>query len=109
MKIRTDIAALLREGHSDTSVAHRLGCHRATVHRVRQALRFYTEAFPAGGFSGPAPSRLPVSPDRAAANRAELLAALDGVTVGRHVRHLHVAPESPTTAVCPPLPRKAVS
>lgn len=110
MKVRADIAVLLCEGHSDTSIAFRLGCHRTTVHRVRQVLRFYAEALPAGGFSGPAPRRLPVSPDRAAANRAELLAALDGVTVGRHVRHLRVAPESPSaSAACLPLPRKAAS
>lgn len=38
MTIRPDIAHLIHAGHTDASIAHRLGCHRSTVHRTRQAL-----------------------------------------------------------------------
>ncbi len=85
MKIRADIAALIRDGHSDTSIAHRLGCHRDTVHRVRQALRLpdaeqlsrlYREALPTGEVREYRPARTEISPHRAAANRAALEAAL---------------------------------
>lgn len=84
MKIRADIAALIRAGHSDTHIAHRLGCHRATVHRARQALRqrtqrtlehLYAEELPAGVAEYRA-ARMPISPQQAAANRAALAAAL---------------------------------
>ncbi|MEU1443062.1 helix-turn-helix domain-containing protein [Streptomyces mirabilis] len=84
MKVRADIAALVREGHSDTSIAVRLGCHRNTVIRARQALRYppagvlgrlYAEAVPTGRVAAPV-GRLPLSPERQAANRAALLAAL---------------------------------
>lgn len=84
MKVRADIAALVREGHSDTSIAARLGCHRNTAGRVRKALRYppaeplsrlYAEAVPTGRVTAPV-GRLPLSPERQAANRAALLAAL---------------------------------
>ncbi|MGW4493817.1 helix-turn-helix domain-containing protein [Streptomyces sp. NPDC004376] len=57
MKIRADIAALLRQGHTNASIAHRLGCDRTTVANARRALRLppadklgriYAEAFPTG-------------------------------------------------------------
>ncbi|CAM5494121.1 MULTISPECIES: helix-turn-helix domain-containing protein [Streptomyces] len=88
MKVRSDIAVLLREGHSDTYIAKMLGCHRATVYRARQALlmlptgpvpamqRLYAEALPTGRVAEYRPSRMPTSPAQAAANRERLLAAL---------------------------------
>lgn len=84
MKVRADIAALIREGHTNASIAARLGCHRTTVIRARQALRYpppgvlgrlYAEAVPTGRTVAPV-GRLPLSPAQQAANRAALLAAL---------------------------------
>lgn len=84
MKIRADIAALIREGHTNTSIAHRLGCHPDTVARARRALRMppadklgrlYAEAVPTGRVKPP-PGRLPLSPAQQRANREQLLAAL---------------------------------
>jgi hypothetical protein len=84
MKVRADIAELIRAGHTNTRIAHQLGCSRGTVNRVRQALRLpyadalgrlYAEAHPRG-VPEYKPARQPISPHRAAANRAELLAAL---------------------------------
>ncbi|MDT0608801.1 helix-turn-helix domain-containing protein [Streptomyces lancefieldiae] len=87
MKVRADIAALLREGHSNASIAHRLGCHTSTVARARQALRIppadrlgrlYLEAVPTGRVKEyrPADGRMPLSPAQQRANRERLLAAL---------------------------------
>lgn len=87
MKVRADIAALIREGHTNTSIAHRLGCHPTTVARARQALRMppadklgrlYAEAVPTGRVRGyrPDSGRMPLSPAQQAANRERLLAAL---------------------------------
>jgi hypothetical protein len=85
MKVRADMAELIRAGHSDTRIAHELGCHRATVHRARQVLqlppshrlgRLYAEALPTGQVRAYQPHRLPISPSQAAANRAALAAAL---------------------------------
>lgn len=85
MNIRADIAEMIRAGHSDTHIAHRLGCHRSTVHRVRQALRstparpderLYAEALPTGRVREYKPCRMPISPDQAAANLALLTAAV---------------------------------
>jgi len=67
MKVRADIAALLREGHTNASIAHRLHCDPATVSRARKALRL-PPAAPAGV--------LPLSPAQQQANRDRLLAAL---------------------------------
>ncbi|MFJ6667457.1 helix-turn-helix domain-containing protein [Streptomyces sp. NPDC091383] len=39
MKVRADIAALIREGHTNASIAARLNCGTTTVARTRQALR----------------------------------------------------------------------
>ncbi|WP_399559213.1 helix-turn-helix domain-containing protein (plasmid) [Streptomyces sp. NBC_00873] len=89
MKIRADIAALIREGHANASIAHRLGCHRNTVADARRALRLppadhlgrlYAEAVPTGQVRDyqPPSGRMPLSPARQAANRATLLAALRG-------------------------------
>ena len=57
MKVRADIAALIREGHTNASIAHRLGCDPSTVSNARRALRLppadrlgrlYAEAVPTG-------------------------------------------------------------
>lgn len=85
MKVRADIAALIREGHTDASIAHRLGCGRGTVWEVRRALRLppadalgrlYAEAVPTGQVRGYKPEHMPTSPQQQAANQARLLAAL---------------------------------
>lgn len=85
MKVRADIAALLREGHTNASIAHRLGCARNTVSRTRQALhippattlgRLYAEAVPTGRVKDYRPERMPTSPAQQAANRERLLTAL---------------------------------
>lgn len=85
MKVRADIAGLIREGHTNVSIAHRLNCHPATVARVRQALhlptadrleRLYAEAAPTGRVLSDGPIRVQTSPAQAAANRRALLAAL---------------------------------
>lgn len=87
MKIRADIAGLIREGHTNTSIANRLGCDRSTVAAARVALRLppadrlarlYAEAIPTGrtgAFKTP-DDRMPMSADQQAANRERLLAAL---------------------------------
>jgi hypothetical protein len=87
MKVRADIAALIREGHTNAHIAHRLGCARSTVARARHALhlppadalsRLYAEAVPTGRVKDyrPTDGRMPVSPAQQAANRERLLAAL---------------------------------
>lgn len=87
MKVRADIAALIREGHTNASIAHRLRCDPTTVARARQALRLppadrlgrlYAEALPTGRVRDyrPPAGRMPLSPAQQAANRAALLAAL---------------------------------
>lgn len=85
MKVRADIAALIREGHSDSSIALRLGCGRSTVWETRRALRLppadalgrlYAEAAPTGQVRDYKPDRMPMSPAHQAANRARLLEAL---------------------------------
>jgi hypothetical protein len=89
MKIRADIAALIREGHTNASIAHRLHCHPDTVARARRALRYppadvlgrlYAEAVPTGRVKAyrPADGRMPISPAQQRANRERLLAALRG-------------------------------
>ncbi|EFL29432.1 hypothetical protein SSOG_09146 [Streptomyces himastatinicus ATCC 53653] len=87
MKVRADIANLIREGHTDEHIAHRLGCHRNTVSRVRHALRLppsdpikrlLAEELPIGRVRDYRPERMPTSPAQAAENRARLLAALRG-------------------------------
>lgn len=84
MKIRADIATLIRAGHTNSSIALRLGCGRSTVARTREALRMppadrlgrlYAEAIPTGRVKAPT-GRLPLSPAQQAANRERLLAAL---------------------------------
>jgi hypothetical protein len=87
MKIRADIAALIREGHTNASIAQRLHCDASTVARARQALRLppadllgrlYSEAVPTGRVRDyrPADGLMPLSTAQQAANRAALLAAL---------------------------------
>lgn len=85
MKIRADIAALIREGHTNTSIARRLGCHPTTVARAREALRLppadklgrlYAEAVPTGRVHDYRPERMPTSPAQQRANRERLLASL---------------------------------
>lgn len=87
MKVRADIAALIREGHTNASIAHRLHCDRSTVARAREALhlppadrlgRLYLEAVPTGRVKDyrPTDGRMPTSPAQQAANRERLMAAL---------------------------------
>lgn len=85
MKVRADIAALIRQGHTNASIAHRLGCDPATVARARQVLRLppadrlgrlYAEALPTGRVLSNKPARVQTSPAQAAANRQALLEAL---------------------------------
>jgi hypothetical protein len=80
MKIRSDIAALVRAGHSDASIALRLGCGRGTANETRRAISFldrlYAEDLPTGQVRDYRPERMPTSPAQQAANRARLLAAL---------------------------------
>lgn len=87
MRVRADIAALIREGHTNASIAHRLQCDPSTVSRAREALRMppadrlgrlYMEAVPTGRVREYRPDGglMPMSPKRQAANQAALLAAL---------------------------------
>jgi hypothetical protein len=87
MKVRADIAALLREGHTNSSIARRLYCDPSTVARARRALqlppadhlnRLYAEAVPTGRVREyrPTEGRMPLSPAQQAANRERLMAAL---------------------------------
>jgi hypothetical protein len=85
MKVRADIAALIREGHTNASIARRLHCDPSTVARARQALRLppadklgrlYAEALPTGRVKDYRPERMPTSPAQQQANRERLLAAL---------------------------------
>jgi hypothetical protein len=87
MKVRADIAALIREGHTNASIARRLHCDPSTVARARRALRLppadklgrlYAEAVPSGRVKDwkPADGRMPLSPAQQQANRERLLAAL---------------------------------
>lgn len=85
MKIRADIASLIREGHTNVSIAHRLHCDRDTVARARRALhlppadrlgRLYAEAVPTGRVLSDRPARVQTSPAQAAANRQALLDSL---------------------------------
>ncbi|MFF7130351.1 helix-turn-helix domain-containing protein [Streptomyces sp. NPDC008240] len=87
MKVRADIATLIREGHTNTHIAHRLHCDPATVSKARQALgyppagalaRLYAEAVPTGQVKDyrPVDGRMPTSPAQQAANRERLMAAL---------------------------------
>ena len=87
MKVRADIAALIREGHTNASIAHRLGCDPSTVATARRALRYppadqlsrlYLEAVPTGRVKDyrPPTGWMPLSPAQQKANRERLLAAL---------------------------------
>ncbi|WP_055570125.1 hypothetical protein [Streptomyces atriruber] len=89
MKVRADIVALIREGHTNASIAHRLHCDASTVASARRALRLppadqlgrlYAEAAPTGRVREhkPPAGLMPLSPARQAANREQLLAALRG-------------------------------
>jgi len=85
VKVRADIAVLIREGHTNASIALRLGCSPSTVARAREALRLppadklgriYAEALPTGRVRDYRPDLMPLAPAQQAANRARLLAAL---------------------------------
>ena len=85
MKVRADIVTLIREGHTNASIAHRLHCAKSTVARAREALRLppadrlgrlYAEAVPTGRVTDYRPDRMPTSPAQQAANRERLMAAL---------------------------------
>ncbi|MEU2236133.1 helix-turn-helix domain-containing protein [Streptomyces vietnamensis] len=72
MKNRDVIVALVRDGHSDASIALRLGCDRSTVGKVRRSLGKGTVR----RVDEYRPERMPTSPAQQAANRDRLLAAL---------------------------------
>lgn len=72
MSNRAAIAALVRDGHSDASIAIRVGCDRSTVSRVRRGL----SKAAAPRVDEYRPDRMPTSPAQQAANRARLLDAL---------------------------------
>ncbi|WP_063752476.1 helix-turn-helix domain-containing protein [Streptomyces natalensis] len=85
MKVRSDIAALIAGGHTDAHIAHRLGCHRMTVYRARQAMarklvdpqqRLFAEELPTGRVRDYVRWRQPITPAQAAANRRALEEAL---------------------------------
>ncbi|MFD6365446.1 helix-turn-helix domain-containing protein [Streptomyces roseolus] len=85
MSTRDAIAALIRDGHSDASIARRLGCGRGTANTVRRSLklppsgvlkRLYAEEVPTGQVRDYQVDRMPTSPAQQAANRARLLEAL---------------------------------
>lgn len=87
MKVRADIATLIREGHTNASIAHRLGCDPSTVANARRALRLppadalgrlYAEAVPTGRVKDyrPPSGLMPLSPAQQRANRERLLASL---------------------------------
>jgi hypothetical protein len=85
VKVRADIVTLIREGHTNASIAHRLHCAKSTVARAREALRLppadrlgrlYAEAVPTGRVKDYRPDRMPTSPAQQAANRERLMAAL---------------------------------
>jgi hypothetical protein len=85
VKVRADIAALIREGHTNASIAHRVHCAPSTVARARQALRMppadklgriYAEAVPTGRGAYRTAGAVPLSPAQQQANRERLLAAL---------------------------------
>ncbi|MFB7707956.1 helix-turn-helix domain-containing protein [Streptomyces sp. NPDC001940] len=89
MKVRADIAALIRRGHTDVYIAGQVSCHRTTVARTRRALRIppaqplghvLAEAVPTGKVRDyrPAHGLMPLSPEQQRANRELLLAALRG-------------------------------
>jgi hypothetical protein len=84
MKIRADIAALIREGHTNDSIARRVYCDPSTVAAARHALRYppadklgrlYAEAVPSGRVLK-STGRQPLAPAQQAANRAALIAGL---------------------------------
>jgi hypothetical protein len=87
MRIRADIAALIRQGHTDAHIAERTGCHRTTAARARRAMNYppahalshlYTEELPTGQVHDykPPDGWMPLSPAQQQANRERLLAAL---------------------------------
>lgn len=88
MKVRADIAALIRAGHTNDSIAFRLYCAPSTVAEARRALRYppadklgrlYAEAVPSGRVLKPAGPQ-PLAPAQQAANRAALIAGLKEAT-----------------------------
>lgn len=82
MRIRPEIAALIRDGHTDASIARRLHCRRSTVFYTRKALqlpnaqglaRMYAEGFPDGTYGD---GRRPWTPAEQLAHRMDLEAEL---------------------------------
>ncbi|TXS07049.1 helix-turn-helix domain-containing protein [Streptomyces sp. adm13(2018)] len=72
MSTRDAITALIRDGHTDASIALRLGCDRSTVSKTRRGLA-KPDACRVVEYR---PDRMPTSPAQQAANRARLLEAL---------------------------------
>ncbi|MFE5514492.1 helix-turn-helix domain-containing protein [Streptomyces sp. NPDC056529] len=85
MKVRADIAALIRDGRSDAAIARLLGCDRSTVGKARRALRIppagdrkrrLTDEATGRRVDEYRPERMPTSPQQQAENRRRLLNAL---------------------------------
>ncbi|MEU9310910.1 helix-turn-helix domain-containing protein [Streptomyces sp. NPDC048256] len=93
MKIRADVAELLRQGFNNVEIAEQTGLHKRTIAQARHRLglpnakrrrtptnleRLYIEAVPTGRVKEyrPPTGRMPLSPDQQRANRERLLAAL---------------------------------
>lgn len=93
MKVRTDVAELLRQGFNNTEIAEQTGLHKRTIGEARRRLglpnatrrrkptnleRLYLEAVPTGRVKEyrPTDGRMPLSPAQQLANRERLLAAL---------------------------------
>lgn len=102
MKIRADVAELLRQGFNNAEISRATGADRKTVARARELLdipntrarrpaspleRIYAEALPTGRVRDWKPAvRMPISPARAAANYAELGAELAAIARERRAR-----------------------
>lgn len=91
MKIRPDVAELLRQGFNNSEIARKTGTDRKTVARARDRLhipnaaarrpstpkeRLFAEAIPTGRVRDYRPRVLPLTPAQQRANRERLLAAL---------------------------------
>lgn len=95
MKVRPEVAELLRQGCNNSEIERRTGISRKTVAAARARLnvpnpaarmptrraatareRLFAEALPTGRVRDYRPSVMPTSPVQQAANRAALLAGL---------------------------------
>lgn len=95
MKIRPEVAELMRQGCNNSEIERRTGVNRKTVAAARARLdipnaaarrptlrsatakeRLYAEALPTGRVRDYRPASMPLSRDQQAANREALLAAI---------------------------------